>query len=180
MGERICVIEDCGREHAALGYCESHYYRLRKYGDPHKVRRQAMSVEERFWSKVDGDGDCWEWMAGACSSGYGTFSTDGKEIGAHRWAYEHLVGPIPDSLHIDHLCRNRRCVNPDHLEPVTQMENVRRGLAGERMRVRTHCPMGHPYDVMKANGRRGCKRCMRAACRRYYHARTKIPKPVGM
>jgi hypothetical protein len=82
----------------------------------------------RFWSKVDRTGDCWKWTAGLTGSGYGRFRWDGGEVAAHRFAYELLVGAIPDGLQIDHLCRNRACVNPAHMEPITQRENILRGV----------------------------------------------------
>jgi hypothetical protein len=89
---------------------------------------------ERFWPQVDfdGPGGCWLWTGQANKGGYGAFSVgsryDGNRRGvrAHRWAYEALVGPIPEGLQLDHLCRNPPCVNPAHLEPVTHAENMRR------------------------------------------------------
>jgi hypothetical protein len=73
---------------------------------------------------------CWLWL-GSLRSGYGRFSLNGKTCEAHRVSYEHLVGPIPQGMMIDHLCRTRCCINPDHLEPVTNAENIRRGQAGK-------------------------------------------------
>lgn len=91
-------------------------------------------VEEwasRFWDKVDKDGHdgCWLWTDATSWNGYGRFYTGSRVMSAHRLSYELAVGPIPDGLQIDHLCRVRACVNPAHLEPVTLAENIRRGAA---------------------------------------------------
>ena len=85
--------------------------------------------EERFWEKVERipSSECWFWIAPLNSGGYGTFYWKGKRVGAHRAAYELFRGPIPDDREIDHLCRNRDCVNPDHLDLVTHRENLLRG-----------------------------------------------------
>lgn len=85
-------------------------------------------VHDRFMSKVDVSGDCWEWRAAKDPSGYGAFKYQGAKVGAHRISYEMHRGPIPDGLWLDHLCRNRACVRPGHLEPVKPGENTRRGL----------------------------------------------------
>ena len=117
-----------------------------------------MTIEERFWAKVDKTGDCWLWTAYVNYGGYGMFSVAGGTARAHRWAWESLVGPIPDGLTIDHLCKVRRCVNPAHLEPVTPSENVRRGL------TRDSCRKGHPFEdwnIQMKGGRRRCKTCNR-------------------
>jgi hypothetical protein len=86
---------------------------------------------ERFWSKVDASASCWVWTAATAGQGYGKFtlSSDGKSTYpyAHRHSWELLVGPIPDGMTLDHLCKNRKCVNPDHLEVVTQAVNCLRG-----------------------------------------------------
>jgi uncharacterized Zn-finger protein len=104
------------------------------------------SVEERFWAKVDrrGPDDCWPWLAGRDYLGYGAFSrVRAKTERAHRVGYELLVGPIPEGLQLDHLCRNTSCVNPAHLEPVTNRENVIRGnSARKRAAPETPAPMG--------------------------------------
>jgi len=118
---------------------------------------------------------CWEWRGSVNHSGYG-LAWDGKKLRiVHRIAYEELIGPIPAGLQIDHLCRNRPCINPAHLEPVTALTNVRRSANGERGKnlvamhaAKTHCPQGHPYSgenlyVCKTRPRSGrqCKTCMR-------------------
>lgn len=97
-----------------------------------------------FWSRVDASGDCWEWVAGRNGNGYGITYASGKAQVAHRWAYEELVGGIPAGLTLDHLCRNKRCVNPDHLEPVTQRVNTLRGHSRAAVNARkSHCIHGH-------------------------------------
>lgn len=122
------------------------------------------TLEERFWEKVDCSGDCWEWTAHIRGKGYGGFWKDGKMMFAHRVAYELEVGKIPTGLEIDHLCRNRKCVNPHHLEPVTTRENVLRGegLAAKQSR-QTHCKRGHEFvaDSWYPNNKGGkvCRKC---------------------
>ena len=121
---------------------------------------------ERFWSKVLAlSNGCWEWQAHK-SDGYGIFDVRRKRHLAHRFAYTLLVGPIPEGLTIDHLCRNRACVNPLHLEPLTMRENILRGVGLTAQRAaRTQCPRGHPYDMFNTRirpcGRRACRACDR-------------------
>jgi hypothetical protein len=118
-----------------------------------------------------GDG-CWEWIGWKNSKGYGQMSIKQKKKPAHRVVYELLVGPIPDGLQLDHLCRNHGCVRPDHLEPVTPRENLIRGntKAAENV-AKTHCPKGHPYDdantVVTTKGYRKCRECNKIQCREY-------------
>jgi hypothetical protein len=124
------------------------------------------NFEERFWSKVEPTGFCWEWTRGTTTDGYGRAWDPriGKAVYAHRAAYEMLVGPIPEGMHLDHLCRNRRCVNPDHLEVVSPSENSRRARRRPSTRPRaTRCKWGHPYDekntYVSPTGRRNCRAC---------------------
>ena len=87
-------------------------------------------IEIRLMEGIELSGDgCWLWTKSIDYGGYGRIGQRGVNARAHRVSYEHFVGPIPDGLSLDHLCRNRRCVNPDHLEPVTGSENTRRGIA---------------------------------------------------
>lgn len=146
MGERICSVNGCDRSVRSRGWCDMHYQRWRAYGDPGEAeaRKNNGRTAERFWSKVDTSGICWEWTA-ARSDGYGQFkSGPGEPAGAHRWAYQYLVGPIPVGVQLDHLCRNRACVNPDHLEPVSQRENILRGYGGAGRTIR-----GLPVKIIR-------------------------------
>lgn len=123
-------------------------------------------VKARFWAKADvrGPNECWLWPRGGPRSRYGKFGFNGDSFCAHRVAYELAVGPIPDGLTIDHLCRETFCVNPQHLEAVTQQENNRRstGFCGTNIQ-KTHCPYGHPYSTYKSGrsaGHRYCRTCL--------------------
>lgn len=175
MGHATCVIADSEctpGTNIRRGLCVKHYRRWQRYGDPRAALKHPanLTIEERFWAKVDAEGDCWEWTASQAGGGYGWFMTANGSVPAHRWAWEHLVGPIPDGLHMDHLCRNRVCVNPDHLEPVTQQENIARGYSSQHQRVKTHCPQNHPYsgdNLVMDHGRRRCRICLAAAKRRW-------------
>lgn len=122
-----------------------------------------------FLDQVDKSSECWLWT-GLQHKGYGRYS-DGL---AHRVSYEIHRGPIPDGLELDHLCRTPLCVNPDHLEPVTRAENMRRRAA-----AKTHCINGHEYTpentyVMAGAGYRSCRACNRAAVSRYVARRSAI------
>lgn len=123
-----CSVEGCDVAVHAYGLCNSHAHKMRAHGDPLLGREQKArdSLTSRFWTKVAITPSCWLWLAATNQNGYGTFSHESRPCKAHRFAYELLVGPIPEGLVLDHLCRVRNCVNPSHLEPVTQVENLRR------------------------------------------------------
>lgn len=130
--------------------------------------RHTDSVSDRLWARVDRSGDCWLWTGALDRNGYGRISTGGRGdpiAFVHRVAYELIVGPIPDGLVIDHLCRNRACCNPDHMEPVTDAENKRRGFSPSAVNARkTHCKRGHELsgDNVLVNGTgRSCRECRR-------------------
>lgn len=133
-----------------------------------------VSTFPRFWSKVSigAPNDCWLWIAQISLGGYGVFWFENRGQSAHRVVYKLLIGPIPEGLSIDHLCRVRRCVNPHHLEPVTQKENALRGVSPwARNAHKTHCPQGHVYNQTNTRivaGSRYCRECGRARCRSYY------------
>jgi hypothetical protein len=118
---------------------------------------------ERFSAKVDRSGDCWVWTGSRSTGGYARVWDGKRVVQAHRLSYELFVGPIPDGLYLDHLCRNRRCVKPEHLEPVTNQENQRRGVNPRS--AQTHCKHGHPFDesntYWRPSGGRNCRECHR-------------------
>ena len=102
---------------------------------------------DNFWDRVDKSTDCWHWTGSKTSKGYGQFKLNGKNRLVHRVSYETLKGTIPDGLVVDHLCRNRGCVNPSHMDIVTSGENVLRGVGPTAQFARaTHCIHGHPFD----------------------------------
>src|SRR4051794_29354457 len=111
---------------------------------------RASLDETRFWSKVEVSDGCWLWLSGLNQYGYGRFSVARRMCLAHRYSYELNVGPIPEGLVLDHLCRTPRCVRPDHLEPVTQAVNLERGLRPRGVAHwngrKTHCHKGHAFD----------------------------------
>ncbi|HEY2086989.1 MAG TPA: HNH endonuclease signature motif containing protein [Mycobacterium sp.] len=152
---------------------------MQKHGELYPITSKS-NPKLWFWAHVaipaTNDG-CWLWLGDKYPGGYGRtvairFSPTRTPL-AHRWAYEQRVGPIPPDLQLDHLCRNRSCVNPEHLEPVTGPENTRRGLHGV---LRTHCPQKHEANEVntfhRPTGGRRCRRCEADAVRAKRRART--------
>lgn len=145
---------------------------------PSRASRRKPFVD-RFWAKVDRGADdaCWLWTGCITSRGYGQIRNEtDRRVVAHRVAYELLVGPIPEGLTLDHLCRTRACVNPAHLDPVTMRENILRGEAPAASHARqTHCKRGHEFTEANTYRRRDhhgrqCRACTRARSKRLYHA----------
>lgn len=190
MADGTCSTDGCAKAVFCRCLCKSHYEWLRKRGLLTVDRHRALPVADRFWAKVDKSGDCWVWTSSLYRFGYGQFFLSrGKSISAHRYAYEALVGPVPQGLELDHLCHtrdlscpggwtcpHRKCVNPAHLEPVTHAENMARGRNAGRTRMGdTHCQHGHEFTpentYRRPNGSRQCRAC-RAAHRRSYRTKS--------
>lgn len=127
-------------------------------------------LRERFWAFVEEDPEthCWVWQGRINAKGYSAFGLWGGQVRGHILSYELMVGPVPEGLVVDHLCRNRACINPGHLEPVTNRENILRGKgAAARNARKTECSKGHPFDGVDNRGQRTCSVCARDAQRRH-------------
>lgn len=169
MSERICSVDDCGREHSGHGLCKMHLKRLRRTASTDDPRRTPRQRFDALVMRTDG---CWLWQGGADHRGYGSFWRDGKGRLAHRESYEMHVGPIPSGMQLDHLCRTPRCVRPDHLEPVTGRVNLLRGSGFAAVNAaKTHCIHGHLLagDNLRIDreGKRRCEECRRERNRRW-------------
>jgi len=117
---------------------------------------------ERVLERVEKTDTCWLWSGKLSAEGYGRLGHGRKFHPVHRWIYEQLVAPVPKHLHMDHLCRVRHCVNPEHMEPVTPGENVRRGVSPiAKNSNKTHCPNGHQLTKVAWANRRQCVTCQR-------------------
>lgn len=172
---RECVACQRVRTIRARGVCGSCYNRLSKpgntlpgYGSWHKT------LKDRILENTDRSGECWLWLKSKYLSGYGVIAINSRATPAHRVSYQEFIGPIPEGLQLDHLCRVRHCVNPEHLEPVTQRENILRApyTAIDLQREKTHCPQGHSYIgenlyIAPKTGGRGCRVCRSSHASRY-------------
>lgn len=183
---RTCSEPGCPNPHREKGYCGKHAKRMERHGTTMEPR------ERKFWAQVDrrSPSECWPWTGPLMSNGYGEFGTKGTRL-AHRIAYQYLIGPIPSGLVLDHLCHtadrscaevnqcpHRRCCNPDHLDPVTQRENIARGRGGDSW---GYVPEGPPPEVRPAKPDQ-CTECdsgkpvyKRSLCRPCYRRWLKDP-----
>ncbi len=141
------------------------------------------TLEDQVFSRVspEPNSGCWLWTGSLNDDGYGQMSLNAKMRKSHDVVYRMMKGPVPEGLELDHKCRVRCCVNPDHLEPVTHKENCERGILRERNLGRTHCKRGHPFDGDNLRhdnkGTRICAECSRMRCRQ---CRERKGLPVGM
>jgi hypothetical protein len=159
-----CVVAGCTAPLVARGWCQKHYKAWRRNGTP-----EPLAPEELFFRHVtEAENGCWNYAPSNTKTGYAVFAINkGTNLAlAHRWSYEHFVADIPAGLVIDHLCNNRACVNPWHLEPVTQKVNCQRGVGSA-----SSCVNGHPYNPsnteVHSRGHRQCRTCRQNRERRF-------------
>ncbi len=155
----LCSVSDCDKPVHVRGWCSTHYWRWYRHGDPNTEPPRPQTFDEYLASSVD-VGDCWLWTRSIKANGYGGAAFAGKHHNAHLLVWRQLVGAIPDGLQLDHLCRVRHCVNPDHLEPVTPKVNAERGSkATKRWCIRGHDLWDEANTRIRPNGTRACRKC---------------------
>lgn len=160
----VCAQPKCPRLAEYRGMCNMHYQRFLKAGG------HRLDHLDRLFTRIHvHENGCWIWQGCKDAHGYGrTNMGNGKIKSTHVLFYTWLVGDVPKGLELDHLCMKQSCVNPDHLEPVTHAENIRRWAASLNIR---RCPQGHEYDpantYINPQGRRICRICSRASGARY-------------
>ena len=191
----------CEKPVNSRGWCKMHWTRWDRHGDPlivYPFKRSARPLADRFWPKVNKDGPlsdfaphlgpCWLWTSTKDKRGYGYIGEGGRRgrsRSAHQIAYELVVGPIPEGLELDHLCMVPSCVRPDHLEPVTHEENIRRATEAGRNHntQKTVCPQGHAYEgdnlVINSMGRRECRICKRQRGLDWYYRNSDPSRRTG-
>ena len=164
---RLCSIDGCTERHVARGLCPPHWKAWRRSTAEAEMRNPDSSLQRRFWAKVEvgHPAGCWWWTGAKNKKGYAQATVGQHTSGAHRWAWKFLVGEIgvdPETgepLELDHLCKNRLCVNPDHLEPITHHLNVWRS---SRYAGHDACPNGHSrieHVRFNVNGHQYCGAC---------------------
>lgn len=165
MDNTPCPKPGCRRSVEIRGLCYVHYNAARK-----RDEIPLLTPEDRLWAKVEVTGFCWNWTGARKKYGHGHLKWQGRYQQAHRVIYELLVGPIPAAHHVDHLCRNPPCVNPDHLEPVPPRTNYNRGYSPPGINSRkTHCYQGHEFTPgntrTSKDNERTCRTCDAARAR---------------
>lgn len=168
MTKRICSVDECTKPVTGWGLCPLHYTRWKRHGDPlgkHVYPDPLERLLRRI--EINPDTGCWEWQL-STKLGYGQFALNGTVTRqAHRYAYERMVGPVPSGLELDHLCRVRHCVNPEHLEPVTpRVNNLRSTSPSAFNAAKTRCVHGHEFTpentLLRRDGvSRTCRACLK-------------------
>lgn len=164
-----CNVDGCNKKARTQKMCDKHYRRFKKYGSTElRIKTDHERLNEKCESVTESG--CIIWLGSTCKGGYGNFLYNGKIDKAHRVAYIMKNGEIPEGLEIDHLCRVRSCVNPDHLEAVTHKENCERAISHNSLK--THCPKGHPYSgdnlyLNKKYNKRDCKICQKERVKKH-------------
>lgn len=169
---QACSIESCDKPAARRELCWTHYHRLKNWGDPNKTGVRGLTLWERALLSVSKEPNgCWLWLGCLNEYGYGVIREGKKVRRVHRVGYIATYGPVPDGLVLDHFyCDTKRCVNPDHVKPVTIKENSWRNNAciSAQNALKTHCPWGHEYNDIntylkktKYGFSRQCRACKR-------------------
>lgn len=183
-----CSMAECDSDARARGLCSKHWQSAKRSGTLPKEwtreQRKPVPIEAKLekWKSINPETGCWEWTRTLSEDGYGKVPISGSRYGSvHRISYQIAKGEIPDGFELDHLCRNRRCFNPDHLEPVTRRTNVVRGLLPGMMKRKavsqTHCKNGHLLFgenlVLQGPEKkfRVCRICRAERQKRRYHER---------
>jgi hypothetical protein len=139
MDKKRCGFEGCDRKYEAKGWCKPHYNQLARGAELTPIGKRGISggrpkgsrsgsIEEFFWARVEKSPGCWTWTGAQSTLGYGSLKYPGIVVGAHRFSYELLVGPISEGGVIDHLCHNSSCVNPEHLRVASHTQNMQNRL----------------------------------------------------
>ncbi len=169
MTKRTCSVDGCESQNYSLGWCRLHYGRVKRTGYPgplgprvvHRAFPESLIMRLRFMPPKSMPTGCIEFTGPLGTNGRGQIKVGKVTKSPYVALYELLVGPVPDGLELDHLCRNPPCCNPAHLEPVTHAENMRRGKFAQQ----THCKHGHEYTeentYRSAAGSRACRTCHR-------------------
>lgn len=173
-----CSVDGCEKLAKQRSWCTMHYGRWYRTGKLTRKSNDTKAYEPVWWFVTHieiVESGCWLWRGGRRADGYGRIGVNNRSLLAHRWSYEHFMGPIPEGLVLDHLCRVPQCTNPLHLEPVTPRENVLRGYASQPRTPRPLCIRGHPLSgdnlYVDPAGIRGCRACRLVSQATYRAAR---------